>query len=424
MLFASRRRFCRSLGQFSRYFSFSPASHFFQDVEQAPKDPILGITENFLADKNPNKMNLGVGAYRDDKGQPMVLQAVREAEKRVAGHHYMEYLPIGGLKEFCNLSVGLAYGTEAAPVKESRVASIQALSGTGACRIMAEFQKRWMPGTKVYMPKPTWSNHHNIWRDAGVEFVEYKYYKPETCGLNFEAMMDDFKTAPNGSVILLHACAHNPTGVDPTIDQWKEISKLIKEKGHFPFFDMAYQGFASGDCDKDAQAIRIFIDDGHQIGLAQSYAKNMGLYGQRIGCLSLVASSSNEATKVESQLKNLARPMYSNPPMHGALLVVKILTDETLKALWYKEVKDMADRIISMRTKLRSALEGLGSSIPWQHITDQIGMFCFSGMTPEQVDRLASEYSIYMTRNGRISMAGVTSSNVTELAKAINEVTK
>lgn len=301
---------------------------------------------------------------------------------------------------------------------------MQALSGTGACRLLADFQKRYQPESEIYIPVPTWANHHNIWRDAQVSQKTYHYYHPESRGLDFSGMMEDIKNAPKGSFFLLHACAHNPTGVDPTEEQWKEISQLIKEKGHFPFFDMAYQGFASGDPERDAKAIRIFLEDGHLLGISQSFAKNMGLYGQRVGCLSVLCDDEKQAVAVKSRLQQIARPMYSNPPVHGALIVSIILSDPDLKQLWLKEVKGMADRIIGMRSALRENLEKLGSPLPWEHITNQIGMFCYSGMTPEQVDRLTSEFHIYLTRNGRISMAGVTTKNVEYLANAIHEVTK
>jgi len=289
---------------------------------------------------------------------------------------------------------------------------------------MADFMHRFAPKSKIYIPTPTWSNHHNIWRDAGVEEVTFRYYKSETRGLDFEGMMEDISAAPKGSFFLLHACAHNPTGVDPNVEQWQAMSKLMLEKGHFPFFDMAYQGFASGDCERDAAAIRVFVEDGHRVACSQSFAKNMGLYGQRIGCFSIMCDDAAEAERVESQMKLLARPMYSNPPMHGAALVSTILGNATLKAQWYQEVKAMADRIINMRTSLRKELEWSGSGLSWNHVTDQIGMFCFSGMTCEQVDKLRTDHHIYMTRNGRISMAGVTSSTVGRLAEAIHVVTK
>lgn len=400
------------------------ASTWWGNVEPAPKDPILGVTEAFLADPSPSKVNVGVGAYRDDDGKPVVLECVREAEARIAGNLNMEYLPMGGSIKMVEETLKLAYGEDSEFIKDNRIAAVQALSGTGACRLFADFQKRFRPESEIYIPVPTWSNHHNIWRDARVSQKTYHYYHPETRGLHFSAMMDDIKNAPSGSFFLLHACAHNPTGVDPTEEQWREISQLMKAKGHFPFFDMAYQGFASGDPEKDAKSIRIFLEDGHFIGISQSYAKNMGLYGQRVGCVSLLCEDEKRAVAVKSQLQQLARPMYSNPPVHGALLVSIILTDPDLKNLWLKEVKTMADRIIGMRTSLRENLEKLDSHLPWEHVTKQIGMFCYSGMTPEQVDRLTKEYHIYMTRNGRISMAGVTTKNVEYLANAIHEVTK
>ncbi|KAG8482459.1 hypothetical protein CXB51_024166 [Gossypium anomalum] len=407
-------------------------SSWWRSVQPAPKDPILGVTEAFLADQSPDKVNVGVGAYRDDNGKPVVLECVREAERRIAGNLNMEYLPMGGSVKMVEETLKLAYGENSELIKEKRIAAVQALSGTGACRLFADFQKRFCPDSQIYIPVPTWANHHNIWRDAQVPQKTYHYYHPESKGLDFAAMIDDIKVislfspqnAPNGSFFLLHACAHNPTGVDPSEEQWRKISHHIKAKGHFAFFDMAYQGFASGDPEKDAKAIRIFLEDGHHIGIAQSYAKNMGLYGQRVGCLSVLCEDEKQAVAVKSQLQQLARPMYSNPPVHGALIVSTILSDPDLKKQWLKEVKVMADRIIGMRTALRGNLEKLGSPLSWQHITNQIGMFCYSGLTPEQVDRLTNEFHIYMTRNGRISMAGVTTGNVEYLANAIHEVTK
>ncbi|RDY10190.1 Aspartate aminotransferase, mitochondrial [Mucuna pruriens] len=399
-------------------------SSWFQNIEPAPKDPILGVTEAFLADQSPDKVNVGVGAYRDDSGKPVVLECVREAERRIAGSQFMEYLPIGGSIKMVEESLKLAYGDNSEFIKDKRIAAVQALSGTGACRLFAAFQQRFHPNTQIYIPVPTWANHHNIWRDAGVPIKTFRYYHPESRGLDFAGLMDDIKNAPDGSFFLLHACAHNPTGVDPSEEQWREISSRIKAKGHFPLFDMAYQGFASGDPERDAKAIRIFLEDGHLIGLAQSYAKNMGLYGQRAGCLSLLCENEKQAMAVKSQLQRIARPMYSNPPVHGALIVSTVLGDPELKKLWLKEVKVMADRIIGMRTTLRENLEKRGSPLPWQHITNQIGMFCYSGLTPEQVDRITNEFHIYMTRNGRISMAGLNTGNVAYVANAIHEITK
>lgn len=252
----------------------------------------------------------------------------------------------------------------------------------------------------------------------------YRYYDPKTCGFDFSGAMEDISKIPEGSVILLHACAHNPTGVDPRPEQWAEMSSVIKSRKIFPFFDMAYQGFASGDTKKDAFAVRKFIEDGHQVSLCQSFAKNMGLYGERAGAFTLVCSDADEAARVMSQVKILIRPMYSNPPIHGARLVKTILTTPDLNAQWLTEVKGMADRIIGMRTKLVEGLAKEGSSKNWQHVTDQIGMFCFTGLTPDQVERLTKEFSIYLTKDGRISVAGVCSGNVDYLAHAIHTVTK
>uniref|UniRef100_A0A803M6H7 Aspartate aminotransferase n=1 Tax=Chenopodium quinoa TaxID=63459 RepID=A0A803M6H7_CHEQI len=387
---------------------WSSSSTWWGHVDPAPKDPILGVTEAFLADPSPNKVNVGVGAYRDDDGKPVVLNCVREAEARIAGNLNMEYLPMGGSNHMVEETLKLAYGEDSEFIKDKRIAAVQALSGTGACRLFADFQKRYQPESEIYIPVPTWANHHNIWRDANVSQKTYHYYHPESKGLDFSGMMDDIKNAPKGSFFLLHACAHNPTG----------------DKGHFPFFDMAYQGFASGDPEKDAKAIRIFLQDGHLLGISQSFAKNMGLYGQRVGCLSVLCEDDKQAVAVKTRLQQIARPMYSNPPVHGALLVSIILSDPDLKNMWLKEVKVMADRIIGMRTALRENIEKLGSPLSWEHITKQIGMFCYSGLAPEQVDRLTSQFHIYLTRNGRISMAGVTTKNVEYLANAIHEVSK
>jgi aspartate aminotransferase len=260
-------------------------------------------------------------------------------------------------------------------------------------------------------------------KDAGLVVKQYTYYKPATCGLDFEGLMRDVEAAPEKSIFLLHACAHNPTGVDPSKSQWSELSQLMLNKQHIPFFDCAYQGFASGNAEEDAWAIRKFVEDGHCISLAQSYAKNFGLYGERVGALSVVGKDAEEAERLLSQLKIVVRPMYSNPPIYGARIVQTVLENPALYAKWTVECKGMADRIITMRSLLRSKLEGLGNPRPWNHITDQIGMFAFSGLDEAAVARMRSEYGIYMTKDGRISMAGVSSSNVDYIANAIHTVT-
>lgn len=313
---------------------------------------------------------------------------------------------------------------------EKRAVTVQALSGTGALRVGADFMHRWLDTSKlqqkkqIFVPNPTWTNHLTLYDDAGYKVNTYKYYNQENCGLNFKGMLEDIENAPTNSLFLFHVCAHNPTGVDPDLDQWKQLSERCKKKGHFVFFDLAYQGFASGDPERDAKPIHIFINDGHNVAIAQSFAKNFGLYGERVGALTFITKDAKEAEAVESQMKILIRPMYSNPPVYGARVVSTILSDPELSALWRKEVKLMADRIISMRTSLFDLLVKLGSKKDWSHIKRQIGMFCYSGISPEQVDRLASEFHVYLTRNGRISIAGITSKNVEHLAKSIHQVTK
>lgn len=394
-------------------------------VPQGPPDAILGITEAFKKDSFEQKINLGVGAYRDDAGKPFVLPSVLEAEKRVLAKDLnKEYAGITGVPEFTAAAAELAYGSDSSALLEKRIAITQSISGTGALRIGAEFLAKFYPKKKIYLPTPTWANHGAIFRASGVEVAQYRYYDSKNIALDFDGLVEDLRKAEDGSAVLLHACAHNPTGVDPTPEQWRSLSKVFKEKGHFPFFDMAYQGFASGDTKADAYAVRHFVEEGHEIALCQSFAKNMGLYGERAGAFSLVTESPEDVKRVDSQLKIIIRPLYSNPPIHGARLAAEILTDGTLKAQWLKEVKQMADRIISMRALLKKNLEDLGSKKDWSHVTSQIGMFCYTGLTGEQVDKLAQEYSVYLTRDGRISIAGITSGNVARLAEAIHAVTK
>ncbi|CAJ0575485.1 unnamed protein product, partial [Mesorhabditis spiculigera] len=394
-------------------------------VEMGPPDAILGVTEAFKRDTNPKKMNLGVGAYRDDQGKPFVLPCVRKAEERLVAEKLdKEYAGIIGIPEFCQHSITLALGKDSPALKDKRTATVQSISGTGALRIGAEFLSKYSKAKVIYQPTPTWGNHVPIFKFAGMDVKNYRYYDKNTCGFDEKGALADIAAIPKGSVILLHACAHNPTGVDPTKEQWKKISEVCKKNGLFVFFDMAYQGFASGDVDGDAFAVRYFIEQGHNIVLSQSFAKNMGLYGERIGAFSVVCDSKDEADRVMSQLKILIRPMYSNPPVHGARLVSRILNDPALHKEWLGDVKGMADRIISMRTQLRDLLKKEGSSRDWKHITDQIGMFCFTGISPQQVEKLIKEHSVYLTKDGRISVAGISSNNVAYLAHALHQVTK
>ncbi|XP_030059457.1 aspartate aminotransferase, mitochondrial [Microcaecilia unicolor] len=409
---------------------FSPcsarASSWWSHVEMGPPDPILGITEAYKRDTNSKKMNLGVGAYRDDNGKPYVLKCVRKAESQISAKNLdKEYLPIAGLADFNKASAMLALGENSEVVKSNRFVTVQSISGTGSLRIGGNFLQRFYKYSRdLYLPKPSWGNHTPIFRDAGLEVKGYCYYDPKTCGFDFAGALDDISKIPEQSIILFHACAHNPTGVDPRPEQWKELAAVVKKRKLFPFFDMAYQGFASGDINRDAWAVRHFIEQGINLVLSQSFAKNMGLYGERVGAFTVVCSDTDEAKRVESQLKILIRPMYSNPPVNGARIAATILNSPELRTEWLEEVKGMANRIISMREQLVSNLKKEGSIHNWQHIIDQIGMFCFTGLKPEQVERLTKEFSIYLTKDGRISVAGITSVNVGYLAHAIYQVTK
>jgi len=401
---------------------------YWSHVEMGPKDPILGVAENYVACVEDLKINLGIGAYRDGNGDPWVLPSVQLAQKKIVESGMnQEYSPIIGIASFVKNSVNLAYGETHDVVQSDRVAALQALSGTGALRLSSQYFAKWLGediSPTVFLPNPTWGNHFPIYEHTGLKTQTYRYWDPNTKGLDFEGLLADLDAPKSPSIVLLHACAHNPTGVDPTISQWSEISKLCKEKGHFVIFDNAYQGFASGDTDKDIASVRLFVEDGHNIALCQSFAKNFGLYGQRVGCFSIVCDSAEEKARVESQLKIIARAMYSNPPLHGARVVDTILNDPELKDMWQNEIEFMSGRIIEMRALLKQKLADSGSTLNWDHITNQIGMFSYTGMTPEQSDVITDKHHVFLTRDGRISMAGVNSHNVERLANAMHSVTK
>jgi len=333
-----------------------------------------------------------------------------------------EYSGIAGDPKFVDLALKFGYGENSTAVKEGRVQGVQALSGTGGLRVMGELLRKH--GHKcIYVPNPTWGNHIPVMANSGLEVRKYQYYDAAKSDLDFEGMVQDVSDMPEGSAILLHACAHNPTGMDPSMEQWKQLSELCKRKKLLPFFDSAYQGFASGDHDKDAAAVRMFVDDGHLIGMVQSFSKNFGLYGDRIGALSVVGADPDEASRVVSQMKMVIRPMYSNPPRAGARLVSTILSDPQLYKDFDTQCRGMADRINSMRTELQVKLQEAGSTHNWEHITKQIGMFAYSGLNKEQVMKMREVHHVYCTADGRISMAGVTSHNVEYIANAIHDVT-
>ncbi|XP_009782665.1 aspartate aminotransferase, cytoplasmic isoform X1 [Nicotiana sylvestris] len=394
----------------------------FSHIVRAPEDPILGVTIAYNKDSSPMKLNLGVGAYRTEEGKPLVLNVVRQAEQLLVNDRsrVKEYLSITGLADFNKLSAKLILGADSPAIQENRVTTVQCLSGTGSLRVGAEFLARHYHQRTIYIPQPTWGNHPKVFTLAGLSVKSYRYYDPATRGLNFQGLLEDLGSAPSGAIVLLHACAHNPTGVDPTIDQWEQIRRLMRSRGLLPFFDSAYQGFASGSLDTDAQSVRMFVADGGEVLVAQSYAKNMGLYGERVGALSIVCRNADVASRVESQLKLVIRPMYSNPPIHGASIVATILKDRNMYREWTLELKAMADRIIRMRQQLFDALRARGTPGDWSHIIKQIGMFTFTGLNSEQVAFMTKEYHIYMTSDGRISMAGLSSRTVPHLADAIH----
>ncbi|KAK6448403.1 putative aspartate aminotransferase [Trichoderma asperellum] len=398
-------------------------------VPQAPEDPLFGLARAYRADNSPLKVDLGIGAYRDDNAKPWVLPVVKKADEILRNNPELnhEYAPIAGIESFTSKAAELMLGADSPAIQERRATSVQTISGTGAVHMGALFLSKFYKGSRVvYVSNPTWANHHQIFNNVGIQVAQYPYWNKETRGLDFDGMKSTIAAAPEGSIILLHPCAHNPTGVDPTLDQWKELAVVIREKKHFPFFDCAYQGFASGDLARDAAAVRYFVQQGFELVVAQSFAKNFGLYGERAGCFHVVTAPAADATttitRIASQLAILQRSEISNPPLYGARIASTVLNDPALFEEWEGNLKTMSGRIIDMRNALRSKLEGLGTPGTWNHITDQIGMFSFTGLSEAQVLKLREEYHIYMTKNGRISMAGLNTHNIDHVAQAIRKV--
>jgi len=400
----------------------APKTSYLADIPMGAPDAILGIAENFKACTDPNKVNVCVGAYRDENGKPWILPSVKSAEKLMMDNaaETKEYATIVGDAAYVEQAIKFAYGQDA---DMSTIAAAQTLSGTGACCIGGQFLANFYPIKKIYLPDPTWGNHIAIFENCGLEVERYRYYDRATNSLNLDGMIEDVKNAPDGAVVLLHACAHNPTGCDPTKEQWATISDLVKEKNLQVFFDSAYQGFASGDAEADAFALRYFVEQGHNVMLAQSFAKNFGLYGERCGTLSFITNDADEKERVMSQVKRIIRPMYSSPPIHGSSIVRTVLTNEELTKQYYEECAFMANRIGSMRQLLVDELKKAGSTHDWSHITSQIGMFAFTGMSSAMCDVLTAEHFIFLTRDGRISLAGLNENNVEYVAKAVHAVT-
>ncbi|XP_032889960.1 aspartate aminotransferase, cytoplasmic [Amblyraja radiata] len=405
------------------------AASLFAAVPLAAPVVIFKLTSDFKEDPSPHKVNLGVGAYRTDEGKPWVLPVVRKVEKCLANNESLnhEYVPILGIPEFTQSACEIILGADSPAISGHRKGGVQCLGGTGALRLGAEFLRAWYNGTNnsatpVYVSAPTWGNHNGVFGTAGfTDIRSYRYWDPAKRGLHLQGLLDDMENAPEYSIMILHACAHNPTGTDPTPEEWKKIAEVMKKKSLFPFFDSAYQGFASGDLDKDAWAVRYFVSQGFELFCAQSFSKNFGLYNERVGNLCIVAKDTDNVNRIRSQMEKIARTVWSNPPAQGARIVAATLNDSALFAEWASNVKTMADRVLLMRALLREKLEKLGTPGTWDHITQQIGMFSFTGLNPSQVEYMVKKKHIYLLGNGRINMCGLTTSNLDYVAESIKE---
>jgi len=398
-------------------------SSIFSVVPQVPPDPVFNMLNRYKADTTSSKVNLTVGAYATAEGKELVLDEVRRTEHEIVSDPALthSYLKITGDPEFIDLSVELVLGSNNTPQAEKRVAAVQTLSGTGALRLLAVFFSTHFPGITILKSAPTWGNHKTIFRESGLKQQDYRYWNAAGRNLDINGMLEDLQNAPNKSVILLHCCAHNPTGVDPTKAQWGQICEVMKAKGHIALFDSAYQGYATGDLEEDAFAVRHFMKEGVPVTVAQSYSKNLGLYGERIGCASIICGSTQEAAACQSQLAALIRPMYSNPPRFGAAIVKRILGTPEKRARWEVELKGMADRIADMRKQLKKLLDDKGTPGDWSHVTSQIGMFCYTGITLTQAEYMIEKHHVYLLKSGRISVAGLNPSNIEYVANAFHD---
>ncbi|ENO8414397.1 aspartate/tyrosine/aromatic aminotransferase [Vibrio mimicus] len=394
----------------------------FEKVVAAPADPILGLTEEFKKDPRTDKINLGVGIYKNEAGETPVLATVKKAEAALLeSEKTKSYLTIEGTTEYGLAVQKLLFGENSNIVTQKLAKTAQAPGGTGALRVAGEFIKRQLGDVKVWISNPTWANHHGVFNAAGLETTQYAYYDAEAKDKNFAAMLADLEQAAKGDVVLLHGCCHNPTGIDPTEQEWEVLAKLVADKGLLPLFDFAYQGFATG-VEEDAAGLRIFAKYNSEILVASSFSKNFGLYNERVGAFTLVASSAATAETAFSQVKAIIRSIYSNPPAHGAAVVTYILNNPALRAEWEAEVAEMRERIQEMRVLFVNTLKEVGVDADFSFIERQNGMFSFSGLSKEQVARLKSELGIYIVGSGRISVAGMTKSNMLPLCKGIAAV--
>lgn len=394
----------------------------FSTVELAPRDPILGITEAYNADQNPQKINLGVGVYYDDNGKVPLLGCVQKAEAQLAQKLAPRgYLPIDGLPAYDKAVQELVFGADNPVIQEKRAITVQALGGTGALKLGADFLKRLAPSAQVWISDPSWENHRALFEAAGFTVNNYPYYDPTTHGVAFEKMLAALKTMPTGSIVVLHACCHNPTGADLSGAQWSDVIQAVTQRGLVPFLDMAYQGFGDGIAE-DGKVVRQFAQAGGPLFVSNSFSKSFSLYGERVGALSIVAASTEEAARVLSQMKRVVRTNYSSPPIHGGQVVATTLVAPELRQLWEDELTGMRVRIREMRQLLVKKLKDKAPSHDFDFVTRQRGMFSYSGLTKEQVTRLRNEFSIYAVDTGRICVAALNLRNIDRVVEAIAKV--
>ena len=394
----------------------------FETLTMAPADPIIGLTEAFKNDPNPDKINLGVGVYKDGDGNTPIFASVKTAEERLLAHEDTKnYLGIEGDEAYNKAVQELLWGTEHEILTSGRAGTAQAPGGTGALRVAGDFIHQHFPNASVWLSDPTWANHPKVFESAGVPTATYRYYNPASFGLDFDALIQDLEQIPAGDVVLLHGCCHNPTGVDPSPEQWAQIADIITDRGIIPLVDFAYQGLGNGLVE-DAVGLQSLSRPGCELLVASSFSKNFGLYRERTGALTIVGKDATAVEKAMSHIKICIRTNYSNPPSHGAQAVATVLNDPDLRAQWDGEVKAMRDRINTMRVLFVDTLEAKGVRRDFSFIAHQRGMFSFSGLTPEQVDALREKFSIYIVSSGRINVAGMTKDNIVPLCEAIAEV--
>ncbi|MEN9820403.1 MAG: hypothetical protein RL176_305 [Pseudomonadota bacterium] len=394
----------------------------FASVQLAPKDPIFGLTEAYTADQRPGKVNLGVGVYYTDDGKVPLLKAVLAAEQEVvAKQSPRAYIPIEGPNPYNSAVQNLLFGADSPLIKEGRVVTAECLGGTGALRVGGDFVKRLDTGAPAAISAPSWENHRGIFESAGYQVLEYAYFDPKTRGVDFDGMVKSLESFPAKTLVILHACCHNPTGADLTAEQWKKIISICQTRQLIPFLDIAYQGFASG-IEQDGAAVRMFADSGMSFFVSSSFSKSFSLYGERVGAISIVTQSKEESTRVLSQLKRVIRTNYSNPPTHGAAIVATVLNSPTLRQMWEDELAEMRERIKAMRHGLNQKLAASGVQQDFSFIEAQRGMFSYSGLTADQVAKLQEQDGIYALSTGRICVAALNTKNLDRVAQAIARV--